>query len=369
MITMGLLILLLTGCETKQVKQIKTMMEIGEYNKAIVILNIELNEDVKNVNLREMLLECYEHQRLWNEVIEQVDILNKLGLETDYDFLLMRAYALSNQCDKVEKLRKKYNDYADSLRTQYDKITIEKIKKMDVPSDSLKDIFSYIEANPDTLDEYEKYYYEREKERFNNSLLLEKKYRYYKSKNLKNIEKEKFQFFKDHHLADIKLVDLMCRINSAYVSLYKNNITDILEIDSTYIYYIREPLMKYLSSIEKPNFSDAKYRYISSKFYYFDLCSYHDTRSRVFEGLGDMKAAIDEKLSEFYWQEYAYIDNKDNLRNFKITCYEYFILLDNANDDRGKISYIDKMVKNHPDLADDMNLIERKREILEKEKM
>ena len=301
-----ILLLGLVGCESKKNKQIKAMMEVGEYASAMVLLNAELIEDVKNVELRKMLLECYEKQDLWDEVIKQIDIIKKIDPEANYDFMLMRSYSLIRQIEKAQIILKKYPNYNKSLDYKNTINLLEKIKKTEILTDSLREINSMIaSANPDTLDDYMKSILENRIIFFDGDSLLEKKFFYYTKKNESALNKDKLQYFKENHLQDWYLVGIMSELcdDSPNLTYIVDDVKEMLQIDSTYIDYIYEPIMTYANSLIEPDIYDSKYGLYSFYRFYDDIINYYKKRSDSFRILRLFKKALDEKKLEIYWTE------------------------------------------------------------------
>ena len=344
-----ILLLGLVGCESRKHKRIKVLMEVGEYFQAMVLLNVELLENVKNVKLRKMLLECHEKQGLWDEVIKQIEIIKKIAPETNYDFLLMRSYSLIKQTEKAQMILKKYPNYIDTLDTQYMLVLVEKVKNTNIPSDSLKDILSmFATINPDTLEENIKSLFTRKTVFFDGDSLLEKKFYYYTKKNESELNKEKIQYYKKKHLDDWYLVGILSELydDSPYLYSIDDDVEKMLQIDSTYIDYIYDPLMRYANSLTEPDLYDRKYRLIGLSFYYSDFRYYYNNRSKVFELLNLYEKALDEKSNEISW---LYCDNECLFKDtsLRILYNDYIVILKEMKDYLSIINFADKKMEIH----------------------
>jgi hypothetical protein len=336
--------LMILGCESRKQKQIKAMMEVGEYSPAIVMLNEELLDDVKNVNFREMLIECYVKLNLWNDVIKQIEIMGNIDYSHNYDFLLMRSYSLSNQIEKANNIAIKYPNYEDSLTIRYKKKIIEKVKKIKIHSDSLRDIQSWItKVNPDTLDEYMKPFYTQNAKFFDGDSLLEKKFNFYSTRNESLLTKMQLQFYKQNNLHDWYLVDILTELNddSPYVSGIEDQITTIVQIDSTYSEYLYTPLISYMNNLIKPDLYDRKYGSYGWGNFYSDMRKYHKNQSIIFKLLKQYEKALEEKESEIYWLE---CDREYKYSNKDISLYslyeEYIAILEMMNDLQNIVHFI-----------------------------
>lgn len=341
-----ILLLGLIGCESRKHKQIKAMMEVGEYAPAMLLLNSELLEDVKNVELRKMLLECYEKQDLWDQVIKQIEIIKNIVPETNYDFLLMRSYSLNGQFGKAKTILKKYPAYNDTLNKKYMLALIEKVKNTTIPSDSLKDIQSLIATtNPDTLGEFGKSIFISQTLFFNGDSLLEKKFYYYTKKDESELNEKQLQYEKNNHLDDWYLSKVLSGLfDDDPPNLNEYYVKDMLQIDSTFIDYIYDPLMVYANSLIKPNvYNDI--------FYYYDKSKYHRERFMIFKLLKLYKKALYEKsenihLEEMIRKEIEMSELGSDL-TFSWLYNEYIYILIQMNDYQGIIDFVDEKIKNH----------------------
>jgi len=342
-----ILLLSLIGCESRKHKQIKAMMEVGEYAPAMVLLNAELLEDVKNVELREMLIICYEKQELWAGVIKQIEVINNIEPEKNYDFLLMRAYSLLNQIDEAKIIKNKYPNYHSSLISKYDKNLVEIIKKIKIPSDSLRDIDClYSIINPDTLDEFWKYIYDSKIKLFNGDSLLEKNFFYYTKKNESVLNEEKLQYYKENHLQDWYLVGIMSEVcdDSPNITYLEDDVKEMLQIDSTYIDYIYEPIMTYANSLIKPNIYDKKYGHYTYFLFYNEIVDYYKKRSVAFKILRLFKKSLDAKGSEIYWTEFNDENPPDDVSLYFLYG-DYIDFLKEMNDYKHIVSFAELKMK------------------------
>lgn len=336
-----ILLLGLIGCESRKHKQIKAMMEVGEYAPAMLLINAELLEDVKNVELRRMLLECYEKQDLWGEVIKQIEIIKNIAPETNYDFLLMRSYSLNGQFSKAKTILKKYPAYDDTLITRNRKELLEKVKKIKISADSLKDIKSLISTiNPDTLEDYMKSFFDDQISFFDGDSLLEKKFYFYSKKNESELNKKQLQYYKNNHLDDWYLSKILLELFDSSSYLQEYYVREMLQIDSSFMDYIYDPLMMYVNSLKKPNVYD------SGIFYDIDKREYHRERSSVFKSLKIYEKALDEKSNEIYMIE---IDDERSSKDIHLSIIyeEYIDILIEMNDYQSIIDFVDKKIKNH----------------------
>jgi len=351
---MLILLFISFGCESKKHKQIKAMMEVGEYTQAITLIKEELLEDVKNIKFRKMLLKCFEKQQSWYEVINQIHIINRINPEINYDFLLLRAYSLNQQFDKVQTIMDNYSDYDTTVRLKFASSKINRVIKFKIHSDSLQNINAYYSfLDPDSLhDAIEKTYCKL----FDGDSLLEKKFFYYFDTNRVTLEKEMPSFFKKNHLNDWLIAIILLDLYDDFPYLDEYELESLLQIDSTYIDYIYHPLMVYVNSIKEPVRSDFKYG--SYRTYDNAIRYYHSKRSRAFEFLNLYEKALEEKRSEIYWSNDKWLSELYR---------EYVRILTKMNDYNGIIYFIDEKIENHKgstDLLKELN--EMKIEVLSK---
>lgn len=272
-----IILLGLISCESKKHKQIKAMIEVGEYAPAILLLNAELLEDVKNIELRKMLLVCYEEQDLWDQVINQIHIINRINPEINYDFLLLRAYSINHQFDDAKMIYKKYEHFITDIDIKYYKEVFKKISSMEFDPDSLMNIkIYYTKLDPDSLNQYSLPWFNL----FNGDSLSEKKFRYYITKNNKTVENELNQFCKDKSIQDLMLFNVLFSLSESFIFDYE--IERLLSTDSTYINYLIPEFSNYLLTLEKP----------SEEGYW--KARYHEKRMNIFHYLGDFDAEINE---------------------------------------------------------------------------
>ena len=312
----------------------------------MLLLNAELLEDVKNVELRKMLLVCYEKLDLWDQVIKQIEIINNIVPETNYDFLLLRSYSLNGQFSKAKIILKKYPVYNDTLNKKYILDLIEKVKNAKIPSDSLKDIQSLIAiTNPDTLGELYKSYFISQTLFFNGDSLLEKEFYYYTTKDESILNEKQLQYYNDNHLADWYLSKVLSELfGEDPPNLNEYDVGDMLQIDSTYIDYIYDPLMVYTNSLIEPtSYNDI--------FYYSDKSKYHRERFKIFKMLKLYKKALREKNKEIHLQEM--IEKDLGVREFssdiifELLYSDYYYILIRMNDYQGIIDFVDEKINNH----------------------
>ena len=78
------------SCGKSTYDKAKELYDIGDYKTASDLLTKYLDENLKDISSRELLINCYDMSESWGKAVEQVIILNTFNPSYKYDALLAK---------------------------------------------------------------------------------------------------------------------------------------------------------------------------------------------------------------------------------------------------------------------------------------
>lgn len=249
-------------------EQAKTFIDIGDYSRAISILNEEILKNPRNVKVRKLLVHCFDEKEDWQNAIEELEVIQNLSFSPINDFYLLRLYALSDRFDKVLSLSQKYQPIEVYIGNLLSK-DIDEFKKrisflsdsLSIPVDSLQKLSEFFDAEKKLKDKVQF---------LEDSLGIKNYYLALGLYKLKN--KEKFEF--------------------------ENLFEKAIALDSSFVDYIRKKVLDYIEVMEEP-----EPRLFATDYFYSDMHNYRQERGNLFKLIGLYDDALSEFRQAIYWIE------------------------------------------------------------------